>query len=240
MLKKFFVVLGIVSGILAHDIHRLHGETSELIAFDAEQGPELLLTSGYRCDYWHLIKFFDTQHTKTYCGVASGIMVLNAIKSEKPKVERFGCNRLFTQEEHFFTEEVSAIVTEEDVKVRGIRLEEMAEAMRTFDLDTTLYYGSDLDGDAFRSLLKSVLRSDKKFIIANYHRETLGQKGGGHYSPIAAYNEVEDAVLILDVSRYRFPPIWVKVDRLLTSMQAIEQGRNLSRGILVIADTRSR
>ena len=44
----------------------------------------------------------------------------------------------------------------------------------------------------------------------NYLRKAIGQERGGHISPLAAYDAKSDRFLILDVARYKYPPVWVK------------------------------
>ena len=44
-------------------------------------------------------------------------------------------------------------------------------------------------------------------MIANYLRKAIGQEKGGHISPLAAY-DAETIASILDVSRYKYPPVW--------------------------------
>jgi len=36
--------------------------------------------------------------------------------------------------------------------------------------------------------------------IVNYKRSAIGQKGGGHISPLGAYDEISDSFLVLDVN----------------------------------------
>ena len=54
------------------------------------------------------------------------------------------------------------------------------------------------------------LAEPNRYVIVNYLRRTLGQERGGHISPLAAYDADADRFLILDVSRYKYPPVWVK------------------------------
>ncbi len=56
-------------------------------------------------------------------------------------------------------------------------------------------------------------------MIVNYHREALNQAGAGHHSPIGAYNEATDQVLILDVARFKYPPHWVELAKLYEAMK---------------------
>lgn len=42
-----------------------------------------------------------------------------------------------------------------------------------------------------------------RVLIASYTRRTLNQTGSGHFSPIAAYDQESDSVLIMDTVRGR-------------------------------------
>jgi hypothetical protein len=53
-----------------------------LISLTSEQGEHLLLDSEARQAYWSLSIQFVTQKNKHYCGVASIVMVLNALGVE--------------------------------------------------------------------------------------------------------------------------------------------------------------
>lgn len=93
--------------------------------------------------------------------------------------------------------------------------------------------GEDLTLSSFRELLKNTVTARKKsegekdasiekehvanwcgrcedaslrlqcIAVANYDRKGLGQTGSGHFSPIAAYFEPDDAFLIMDVARFK-------------------------------------
>ena len=78
------------------------------------------------------------------------------------------------------------------------------------------------------------LRDRKSFLAVNYLRKVISQNSGGHISPVAAYHEGEDRFLILDVSRYKYPPVWVKAAALWDAMAAVDQGSKQSRGYLTV------
>ena len=61
-------------------------------------------------------------------------------------------------------------------------------------------------------------------------RTGIGEVGGGHWSPIAAYAEQADMMLLLDVSQYKYPPVWVKTDDLYTAMNTVDSTSGKSRG----------
>ncbi len=73
-----------------------------------------------------------------------------------------------------------------------------------------VYHTSESSLEEFRSSVVTNLKQPSNFVLVNYLRKSIGQEKGGHISPIAAYNMQTDRFLILDVSRYKYPPIWVK------------------------------
>ena len=44
----------------------------------------------------------------------------------------------------------------------------------------------------------------------------------GHISPLAAYDADTDRFLILDVSRFKYPPVWVGTAELFTAMNTTD------------------
>ena len=56
------------------------------------------------------------------------------------------------------------------------------------------------------------------------------QTGGGHMSPIAAYDASTDTALVLDVARYRYPPSWISLATLFASMATTDADAQASRG----------
>lgn len=198
-------------------------------------GVKLLLECDENSDYWRLMNYFETQITNTHCGVASAVMVLNSLEIKKPFVERFNYP-LFTQEEGFFTDEVKKFVTLEQVLKGGMSLNQLARALETFNVSVTQFNATEMTLDDFRGLLETTLVQNRSFLIANWYRPAIGQKGSGHFSPIGAYNKKTDQVLILDVSRYKYPPFWVGVEDLYVSMQPDSSGSGRTRGVLLVSN----
>lgn len=196
-------------------------------------GVKLLLNSDERSDYWRLINYYETQITNTHCGVASAIMVLNALGIEKPFVERFQYP-LFTQEEGFFTEEVKKIVQLQHVLNGGMSLNQLAQALETFHISATPFYSTEFSLDDFRHMLETALIEERSFLIANWYRPAIGQIGSGHFSPIGAYNKSTDQILILDVSRYKYLPFWVAAEDLYKSMQPANASGK-TRGFILVS-----
>ena len=62
---------------------------------------------------------------------------------------------------------------------------------------------------------REYLGTEDHYVLVNYLRRAIGQERGGHISPLAAYDADTDRFLILDVSRYKYPPVWVGAAELL-------------------------
>ncbi len=96
-------------------------------------------------------------------------------------------------------------------------------------------YASDLTTDELRDIVKDTLQDTDKRLVINYTRQAIDQEGGGHISPVAAYDEDNDKVLILDVAKYKYPPVWITTSELHDAMSGIDTDSNLSRGIVVVS-----
>ncbi|MEY2680786.1 MAG: hypothetical protein RL661_1017, partial [Pseudomonadota bacterium] len=56
------------------------------------------------------------------------------------------------------------------------------------------------------------------------------------FSPVAAYDEARDRFLILDVARYKYPPVWVRSEELYAAMQTYDRDAKATRGYMVVAE----
>ncbi|MCE3232804.1 MAG: Glutathione gamma-glutamylcysteinyltransferase [Rickettsiaceae bacterium] len=205
---------------------------NNLIAFNSEEGIKEFSESHTKNDYWALASYFETQKTLTFCGVASAVMILNALKINPPISKQYIPYRLFTQE-NFFTTQVKFLISEDEVKKRGIALDTLVSAINTFsDAQAKPYHANFLTQKTFKHIIINALKEGDTYVVANYIRKYLGEQGGPHYSPIAAYDEVTDRFLILDVSRYKYPPVWVKSIDLWNAVNRNYEGRNL--GFIII------
>lgn len=198
------------------------------------EGSKRLINSSHQNSYWQLSIYLDTQKEPTYCGVASAIMVLNALEIDRPPWKDKSNFKLFMQE-HFFTPEVEQIITKQKAASKGIDLFMLAQAIKTFGVSVELIKGTDLTLDTLRKTILRTLHTKDTYMIANYYRPAVKQTGTGHFSPIAAYDEESDSVLVMDVARYRYPPTWVPLTMLLESMQAFDNESGSARGLLIVS-----
>ena len=92
----------------------------------------------------------------------------------------------------------------------GMTLDELGGVLGTTASRSRCSDAADADLDAFRETAVAGARTtDDRFVLVNYLRSAIGQEKGGHISPLAAYDAETDRFLVLDVSRYKYPPIWV-------------------------------
>jgi hypothetical protein len=185
-------------------------------------------------DYWQLSSTFAVQSTQTYCSVASAITVLNAMPIVKPVDPAYAPYAYFTQS-NFFTPEVSKIISPQTVLEIGMTREEMVKALTAGGVHATTIAGDAINDAALRTLLNKALGDDGQYVLVNYLRAKLGQVGGGHWSVLAAYDAESDNVLILDVAKYKYPPVWINIATLHQAIDTLDTTSNKSRGLVLVS-----
>jgi hypothetical protein len=201
----------------------------------SQEGGRLLLESEANRAYFPLAANFMTQKNQSYCGVASITMVLNAMPGNKPSVPEFEPYHTFTQD-NVLDEVTDAVVSRDTIKRMGMTLDQIGAVLSLRSVNAQVRHASDTSVDAFRAEARAALSAPDHYVIVNYLRKALGQEKGGHISPLAAYDEQSDRFLILDVARYKYPPVWVTTEDLFAAMNtpdADNGGR--SRGYVLIA-----
>ncbi|WP_455374946.1 phytochelatin synthase family protein [Kaarinaea lacus] len=119
----------------------------------------------------------------------------------------------------------------------GLKLAELKGVLESYKLMVEKYSAdSDLKigADKFRNKIKTILTDKEKFILINYKSNMVGQMSSGHISPLGAYDEQSDSVLVLDVAAYQNPWIWIPVQDLYASMHT-KDGDHY-RGYLVVQE----
>lgn len=161
---------------------------------------------------------FVTQHNQAYCGVASIVMVLNGLQIPAPEAPQYSPYRVFTQENFFNNEATRKVLAPEVVSRMGMTLKQIGQFLGSYGVKVKVYHAGDTNLQVFKKLASENLKQPGNFVLVNYLRKEIGQEKGGHISPLAAYNEKTDRFLIMDVSRYKYPPVWVKTADLWKAM----------------------
>lgn len=206
-----------------------------LIAAASPQGEALLIDADAREAYFTLASNYLTQKTQSFCGVASMVMVFNALQLPAPEVPEYAPYRTFTQD-NIFNDRTEAILPQTTILKQGITLDQIGQLLQVQPVDVTVRHASDSSLDSFRSEAAAYLAQPGHYVLANYFRNALGQQKGGHFSPVAAYDKESDRFLILDVARYKYPPVWVKAEELFAAMNTKDSDNaDKSRGYVLIS-----
>lgn len=208
--------------------------SSNLINLNSEAGEQLLMESKARKNYLQLSINFTPQQNGAYCGVASSVIVLNALPVPAPDAPEYGAHCFFTQN-NFLNNNTESIVAADLVSRQGITLDELSALLRTHEAKALVYHTNETSLFDFRALAIKNLSEPGKFIVVNYSRKILQQGVLGHFSPLGAYHEETDRFLILDVSPYLHPPVWVKTDELWRAMDTVDEVANKKRGFVMVS-----
>lgn len=231
-IRAFILGLCVASGSAVSQTVSL---PQNLVPFNSSEGEELLIESKARQDFWLLSMQFVTQRNQAFCGVASSVMVLNALSVTAPESPEFAPYRVFTQENFFNNEKTREVLAPEIVSRQGMTLYQLGQLLASYSVKVKVYHASDTNLTEFRRLTVENLKQPGNFVLVNYLRTTIGQERGGHISPIAAYNEQTDRFLILDVSRYKYPPVWVKAEELWQAMATVDPVSRKTRGFVFVS-----
>lgn len=156
------------------------------------------MQNGHAETFLPLISQLQTQANPASCGTATLCTVLNAMRVD-PK-------RVWRSPWRWFDEPMLDCCLRFDAVTKtGMSMDQVACTAYCEGVDVTVWRGSSVD--AIRNLVTRVVAGREKeaveFLAASYHRGVLGQTGHGHFSPISAYHEDTDSVLVLDVARFK-------------------------------------
>ena len=227
----FFIIIAIFNNTSSQALSL----SPSLISLNSSEGKSLLDSSQAKQDFSMLNGQFISQSNPAYCGIASMVMVLNSLKNTLPESSQHNLSQVLTQDNFFNNENTKKIVTPAIVSNQGITLNELARLLESYKTKVVLYHASNTSLEEFRKLAEEKLKQPNNFIIVNYLRKKIGQNTGGHISPLAAYNQLTDRFLIMDVSRYKYPPVWVKTAGLWKAMNTIDASSGKMRGFIFVS-----
>ena len=80
------------------------------------------------------------------------------------------------------------------------------------------------DAPAFRDQLRDAFSATNLFLLQRWASTFClsSRPGGVLRPPRRAYDESNDAVLIMDVSRYKYPPVWTPLETIFDAMLAVD------------------
>jgi hypothetical protein len=117
----------------------------------------------------------------------------------------------------------------------GLQLRQLGDILTAHGLDVKVnVMDASADDKALKKEIIDNLGTADDFIVVNYFRPALGQPGGGHLSPLGAYDEKSDSFLILDVNANAQHWVWAPAKDLFAAMHT--QDGPEARGFLGIRE----
>ena len=203
------------------------------------------LQTGYAVPYLSLSSCFNTQAEPAYCGLSTLAIILNSLQIDPQRIWKT-IWRWFTEELFICCLSRPSI---DDVKVSGITLDEFVCLAECNGAIATLVRPTD-SIEQFDKFVQTVERVctggrqvneedfDEKFpkelMAISFSRQTLGQTGDGHFSPIVAMDRDTSSVLMFDTARYKYPPHWIPVKLLFQAMLPLDIATGKGRGYVVV------
>jgi hypothetical protein len=201
-------------------------DEKKTIALESAEG-QALLQGHDAADYVPLKKNW-VEMLPYHTGPASAVMVMNSLQPGKQ----------YTQNK-IFNPETAHIITQDGLLQSQLTLEKLADMIHTLSgLKTEIYHAgpgtSEYDHSEFVEHLKKNRESPDDQIIISFSRAYLQGVGtmGRNASPVAAYNEEQDMVLMLyPQSNEEF---WISSSDIYGAMNTIDKASDKHRGWLVV------
>lgn len=236
-----------------------------LVAFTAPESMLRLGRARQRVDFFHLANQFEGQTNRAFCGPTTAAIVLNTLRAENDRIDkpsdpsllpgdlagelRPGVSLLYRRytQQNLFDARTEAVKTRRQVLGQprtpdakpdpGLQLRQLHEMLRAGGLDSQIrVVDPALSDDAIRAELVENLGRADDYVIVNFFRPALGQQGGGHISPLGAYDERSDSFLILDVNPNGHRWVWAPAPALIRAMRTFDEVEN--RGYLLVREGR--
>ncbi|GAX12778.1 hypothetical protein FisN_15Hh257 [Fistulifera solaris] len=212
-----------------------------LLYMNSSQAYSMLMNGygwyDYSSDFFLYQSGWDAQINQAYCAVASSAAVLNSLRAQLtlPIDAMYDPHPYATQSILLSADCVNRKVVRYNDTFNGIlqfpgglSLSQARQLLQCH-LDSSIWDvtivhvdPSDTTTDQVRRDLQSALKDPNARVLINYDRRGLGQEGGGHFSPLGSYSPQHDAFLIMDVAKYKYPPVWVPTARLVAAMGTVD------------------
>jgi len=230
-----------------------------LVAFSSEEGLARLARSDAKADFAALANQFEAQANSIFCGPTTAAIVLNALHQRSPTLPR-DRTRLHAGDERYIPGTFDPVIpryTQDNVLVKspktraqvlgepmtrhgrnvqdfGMQLRQLDDLFRANGAHTRIVVvDNNKSASEIRADLVNNLQRRGDYVVVNYIRKAVGQEGGGHISPLAAYDRVSDSFLILDVNPAASGWVWMPTENLIQGMRTFDTVEN--RGYILLS-----
>jgi Phytochelatin synthase len=233
-----------------------------IVPFASDEGMARLSRSTAKADFAPLANQFEAQLNGAFCGPTTAAIVLNTVRNRSPDLPR-DHDRLRPDDLRNIPSGFDPIVpryTQDNVIVKGAKtraqvlgepivvdgktkrdfgyqLRQFEQMLQANGLATRAVVVSDDKAEnEIRADLVSTLSQPGSYAVVNFRREAIGQKGGGHISPLAAYDAQTDSFLMLDVNPAAAGWSWLTTATLVKGMRTFDTVEN--RGYVIVSPSR--
>jgi hypothetical protein len=215
--------------------HSNHSVLTDLLYLNTTRAVRLVTHDGDNAasDFFLYQQGWEAQINQAYCAVATSAAVLNSYRGiialpQDPLYVPFA----WATQATIVTEECvqEAVWDIDAVGKAGLGLGMVPDLLNCF-LAPQGYMASahpvdpDFSSvDTLKDMVVDALMDENSRVVLNYDRGGIGQGpfGHGHWSPIGAYNAKIDAFLIMDVAKYKYPPVWVPTENLFAGVSTLD------------------
>jgi hypothetical protein len=228
---------------------RWSGSAASCVALESPEGQARLV----RCDPRALLEmggwldFFQVQEDPFSCGLACAAMVANRMELTAVRELRArsigpaGIPAQLRQSDVLELIEQRGprtsggrlLLRDELHSARGCSIEELAAVIRMLGGRAESRAASATSLAAFKAEAVAAILSSERHVLVCYHRPVLGQVGGGHFSPLAAYEPGSDSFLLYDVAGYKVSPTWAPAELLWRAMATRDEEIGAERGWVI-------
>jgi len=237
-------------------------DSQHVVSWLSEDSPQRLARAD-KTHFFQLSSQFETQENKFFCGPTSAVIVLNALRSQNQKIKKPSDRALYRgpetpflktlnpvferyTQDAFFNEKTDQVKTRDQVfgvpvsqnplvRDGGLQLRQLGEMLKTYGVQVLIQVVADgQNSQEIRKDLLANLEKPGQFVLVNFRRRELGQNGGAHISPLGAYDQATDSVLLMDVNTTEHTWAWIGVNTLIEAMRTKDTIEN--RGYLVISE----
>eukprot|EP00092_Neocalanus_flemingeri_P015588 GFUD01016876.1.p1 GENE.GFUD01016876.1~~GFUD01016876.1.p1 ORF type:complete len:430 (+),score=113.03 GFUD01016876.1:921-2210(+) len=228
---------GFLNQLLILEEQLLHGLNGNLVDLYSEKGQILLKESKAEglSKFDEIEQIFGKQSWRSFCGVQSCCIVLNALQCSPSGKTLDG---LFLETD-FWSYDMSKVLDESVVRKQGMTLAQCTSLLANVPGITANSQRTDQSSFAeFQEHVECVMATKQKQMIINYNMEALGQLAGlrGHISPLAAYSRSGSLALLMDV----WPETrecWVTLEDIWRAMDTLDAASNppTMRGFIIVS-----
>ncbi len=212
-------------------IENNYHESTELlkntVSWNSEEGQKRLFNSEYKQSFFELASYYSPQQHAMECGIASARIVINALYKNASLQTPYHHSRSFGSDSRNFYLDYN-LFTDEDIAIDAERKRIRGEGPKcdadigidiwnypAFFKDKNLnaeYFNIEnslINKTIFIKTAKKILSTKNAFIVGFFNE---------HISPIVAYEQKSNSVLILDVEQHNTGWYWIDIDYLIKNI----------------------